>query len=191
MISSLLDWASNQILGLDPEVQSELSDHAGKLIKIELAGADLSFFCQPTHGGVRVFNASKKAPDAVIRGTPISLAILGINQKFGWFDKPSGVEIQGDAELVHELLLLMKKFRIDWEEFIAQALGDRVAQHLGSQCRAAKEYGADVAQKIQMNTVDYIQEEIRLLPPHEEVQDFMADVDELRDRVERLLLLAK
>ncbi len=191
MISSLLDWASNQILGLDPAVQSELSAHAGKLIKIELAAADISFFCQPTHSGVRVFNSSKRSPDAVIRGTPVSLAILGINQKFGWFDKPSGVEIQGDAELVHELLLLMKKFRIDWEEFIAQVVGDRAAQYVGSQCRAAGEYGADAAQKIQSNAVDYIQEELRLLPPHEEVQDFMADVDELRDRVERLMQLAK
>ena len=187
MIGSFLDWASHQILGLDPEVQSELSSYAGKLIKIELISTELSFYCQPTQTGVRVFANSKKKANATIRGTPISLAVMGINQKFGWLDKPAGVEIQGDAELVHELMLLMKKFRIDWEEFIAQALGDRVAQLVGGQCRAFGDYSADVVRRFQTNAVDYLQEELRLLPPHEEVHDFMSDVDELRDRVERLI----
>jgi ubiquinone biosynthesis protein UbiJ len=187
MISGILDWASSQLLGLDPEVQSELSQFAGKIIKIELVGPDLCIFCQPSHAGLQILSSSTASPDAIIRGTPMSLAMMGIHQKFSWVSKPLGVEIQGDAELVHELMLLMKKFRIDWEEMIAQVMGDRVAHQVGSSLRAAKDYGTDVAQRFQSSAVDYIQEEIRLLPPQEEVNDFMSDVDELRDRVERLL----
>ena len=121
----------------------------------------------------------------------MSLAVMGLSQKLDWVAKPRGVEIEGDAELVHELTLLMKKFRIDWEELIAKAVGDRVAQQVGSHFRALGDYGADASQRFQSSAIEYLQEELRLLPPHEEVQDFMADVDELRDRVERLLLLAQ
>lgn len=191
MIGNFLDWASGHILGLDPEVQAELAHFAGKIIQVELVGLELSFYCQPTLTGVQILHSTKLSPDAVIRGTPMSLAVMGLNQKFNWISKPRGVEIQGDAELVHAMTSLMKKFRIDWEELIAQAVGDRVAQQVGSHFRAVGDYGADVAQKFQSSAIDYLQEELRLLPPQEEVQDFMTDVDELRDRVERLLLLAK
>ena len=190
MIGSFLDWASGQILGLDPEVQSELAQFAGKIIQVELIGLGFSFYCQPTLTGLRVFNSTELSPDAVIRGTPMSLAVMGINQKVNWVPKPPDVEIQGDAQLVHELTMLMKKFRIDWEELIAQAMGDRIAQQVGSRFRALGDYGTDVGQRLQSSAVEYLQEELRLLPPQEEVRDFLTDIDELRDRVERLLLLA-
>jgi ubiquinone biosynthesis protein UbiJ len=191
MIASLVDWATGQILGFDPEVQNELASFAGKLIQVELVGVGISFYLQPTLTGLQCFMSSEITPDAVISGTPISLAVMGVSQKFGLAAKPPGVEIRGDAVLVHQLTLLMKKFRVDWEEVIAQVVGDRAAQQVGSKLRMAGHYGADAAQRLQASAIDYIQEEIKLLPPKEEVVDFMADVDELRDRVERLLAVEK
>jgi ubiquinone biosynthesis protein UbiJ len=187
MINTLLDWASNKVLSLDPEVQSELASFAGKMIKVELVGLDLAFYLQPTLTGLQCYSTAEKTPDAVICGTPIALAVLGIQQKWGSTARPQGVEIQGDAELVHQLTLLMKKFRIDWEELIAQAVGDRVAQQVGGTVRSLGAYSAELSERFQTSAVEYIQEELRLLPPHEEVADFMSDVDELRDRVERLM----
>lgn len=191
MISTLFDWASSQILSFDPEVKSELSSFEGKLIKVELTGLNFEFYLQPTLTGLQCYTTAEKNPDAVIIGTPIALAVQALQQKFGWSINPEGVEIQGDAELVHQLTLLMKKFRIDWEEIIAQAMGDRVAQHVGSAVRKINGYTADINERFKSNAADYIQEELRLLPPQEEVNDFMADVDELRDRVERLLAVLK
>lgn len=191
MMNTLFDWASSQILSFDPEVKSELSSFAGKLIKVELTGLNIAFYLQPTLTGLQCYLSSNKNPDAVIIGTPIALAMQTLQQKFAWSMKPEGVEIQGDAELVHQLTLLMKKFRIDWDEIIAQVLGDRVAQHVGSAVRKIGGYGADLNQRFQSNASDYIQEELRLLPPREEIDDFMSDVDELRDRVERLLATMK
>ncbi|MBX9587369.1 MAG: SCP2 sterol-binding domain-containing protein [Gammaproteobacteria bacterium] len=191
MINTLFDWASSQILSLDPEVKSDLSSFAGKLIKVELKGVNVAFYLQPTFTGLQCYLNSEKKPDAVIIGTPIALAMQGLQQKFGWSNNSQGVEIQGDADLVHRLTLLMKKFRIDWEEIIAQAMGDQVAQHVGSAVRKISDYGSDITQRFQSNAADYIQEELRLLPPREEIEDFMSDVDELRDRVERLLATMK
>lgn len=187
MIGTLFDWASSQILAFDPEVQSELKSFAGKIIKVELRSLEVSFYLQPTLTGMQCFASTESVPNAVISGTPIALAIMGVNQKLGLAARPQGVEIHGDAELVHQLTLLMKKFRIDWEELIAQALGDRVAQQVGSNIRAVGEYGADISSRLQKSAVEYLQEELRFLPPQEEVRDFMSDVDELRDRVERLI----
>lgn len=187
MIASLFDWTASQILALDPEVQSELAALAGKLIEVEWVGLDLSLYLQPTMTGLQGSTSSTREPDAVISGTPVALAAMGLSQKWSFIPKPSGVEIRGDAELVHQFTRLMKKFRIDWEELMAKAVGDRVAQQVGSKIRATREYGADVTARLQSNAVLYIQEELRLLPPQEEVADFMCDVDELNNRVERLL----
>ena len=187
MIGNFLAWASDQILALDPEVRAELADFAGKIIKVELSGLDLAFYVQLTPTGLQCLLTTDQAPDAVIRGTPVALALLGLQQRLGWAARPQGVEIQGNVELVHQLTVLMKKFRLDWEELIAQVIGDRAAQTVGGSVRNAGEYGAQAAQRFQDNVVDYLQEELRLLPPHEEVADFMADVDELRDSVERLI----
>lgn len=191
MITSLLDWTANQILALDPEVQSELASLAGKLIEVEWVGLGLSLYLQPKLTGLHCTTSRIREPDAVISGTPVALAAMGLSQKWAFIPKPPGVDIRGDAELVHQFTRLMKKFRIDWEELMAKAVGDRVAQEVGSKMRAATEYGADVTQRLQSNAVLYIQEELRLLPPQEEVADFMCDVDELNNRVERLLVIAE
>jgi len=191
MITALFDWTANQILALDPEVQSELAALAGKLIEVEWVGTDLSLYLQLTLTGLQSTTARTREPDAVISGTPIALAAMSLSQKWNFIPKPDGVEIRGDAELVHQFTRIMKKFRIDWEELIAKALGDRVAQQVGSKVRAATDYGADVTERLQAHAVLYIQEELRLLPPQEEVADFMCDVDELNNRVERLMALAK
>ncbi len=190
MITSLINWTASQVLALDPEVQAELAALAGKIIKVEWVGLDLALYMQPTLTGLQCATSSEREADAIISGTPIALAAMGISQKWTFIPKPSGVSIQGDAELVHQLTSLMKKFRIDWDELIAKALGDRVAQHVGSQFRAATDYGADVSARLQISAVEYLQEELRLLPPQEEVADFMGDVDELRNRVERLMAFA-
>lgn len=186
MIQDAINWVSSQFFALDTEVRDGFADLPDKIMQVELVGLNFNLYVRPSHDGVAITRECDRVPDAIVRGTPIALIKMGIGQRFGGSARSDDIEIIGDAEFVHQINTLMKKFRIDWEEILAQILGDRVAQPVGSCVRTATDTAKRSAQSMQENITEYLQEEIRLLPSREAVNDFMMDVDELRDRVERL-----
>jgi len=186
MIQQAFKWVCSQFFSLDTEVRDEFADLPDKVMQVELVGLDCSFYVRPSRDGLAYSLDSDRAADAIVRGTPIALMKMSIMQRFGGTARTDDIEILGDAEFVHQINTLMKKFRIDWEEFLARAVGDRVAQPVSSWTRAATDSAKQSAQSMQANITEFIQEEIRILPPREEINDFMAEVDEMRNRVERL-----
>lgn len=186
MIQDAFKWVSGSFFSLDTEVRDECASLPDKIMQIELLGLNTSFYVQPRRDGLEISLSCDRTPDAIVRGTPIAIIKMGVVQRFGGQPRSDDIEIVGDAEFVHQINMLMKKFRIDWEELLAQVLGDRVAQPVGSCVRAASATVKQSTQSMQANITEYLQEEISLLPPREAVNDFMTAVDELRDRVERL-----
>ncbi|MDQ2993724.1 MAG: hypothetical protein M3R00_02085 [Pseudomonadota bacterium] len=191
MISEFSQWVSGQFFALDPELRDEFAQLPDKIMQVEFVGFWVSIYLRPTPDGIVFARTVEGAPDAIIRGTPLALMKMGIVQRFGGDARSADIEIQGDAEFVHQMNILMKKFRIDWDEILANIVGDRVAQPVSSWARASVREAGRVAQAMQENLTEYIQEEIQLLPPREAVDDFMADVDAMRDRVERLEALIR
>ncbi|MGB5200150.1 MAG: sterol-binding protein, partial [Sedimenticolaceae bacterium] len=75
---------------------------------------------------------------------------------------------------------------IDWEEQLSRFTGDIAAHEIGRGVRAASREGARMRRSSEQILSEYLTEEARLLPHRFEVEDFIADVDTLRDDAERL-----
>lgn len=190
MIDSLLSMIADQVLRFDPEVHADFTDLDGKVFKIKVTGLGLYCYILPTKTGLKLTTQCRQQADVVIAGTPVALASMGVCTLAGGAKAHDGVTISGDAELAQELNQLLKKYHIDWEELLAKVFGDSVAHCVGSSARNVSGWGKDTACKMQQNFTDYLQEELRLLPTREAVEDFMQDVDQLRDdcaRIEALL----
>ena len=171
--------ALNAYLKLAPDTMAEMSELSGKVIHLQLKSTPFKCYLIPNHDYVTIDANYIGQVDTLIEGSLFS---------FARFD---GLTITGDSLVAQKLAKIFTTHDIDWEEHFSHYVGDIAAHQLASFIHQLKDYGLRTAERIENNISDYIQEEIRVSPPSEEVSDFIQQVDTLRDDAERLFAKAK
>lgn len=177
-----VEQALNRYLRLDPEAAAALGPAADKLIGLELCGLSIRLYLSIAADHVHVEAEPAREPDAWIRGTPLALARSKFRQQ-GMLDD---VEITGDTEAAQALYKALAAVEIDWEELLAKRIGDAPAFQLGELARRFRRWSRRSRDSLRQDVTDYLQEEAHVLPTRYEIEDFVAEVDTLRDDVERL-----
>lgn len=185
-LAAALETALNRYLALDPEAQHQLQPLAGRMIALELRGLGLQLYFLPGVQDIQILQHCEDTPDATIAGTPLALARLALAARPGEGLFSDAVELRGDTEVARDFQALLQSVRIDWEEQLAQLVGDRLAHQTGRALRHGREYAAASAGTLRRDLSEYLIEEARLLPGRPELELFHADVDILRDDAERL-----
>lgn len=93
--------------------------------------------------------------------------------------------LSGDLQVAERYSQLLRLARPDIEDELAKWIGDVPAHALGEAARGAGAWIARAAGALRMNTSEYLQEESRALPARLEAEALYADVERLRDDVER------
>ena len=181
-LEQLLNWAIRK----DPEAFARLDGTHGKIICIELIGLGRRLYLIPDPSGIQLLGDYEGEADCIIRGAPWSLARMGKEQDSSDQLFTGEVEISGDTDLGHRFGRLMNSLEIDWEEELSKLTGDVVAHQVGNLVRGLSEWGRDQLTTSGMNLQEYLQEELRLLPSRVEVEEYLSNVDSLRDDLERL-----
>lgn len=188
---SVLEAAINRYIALDPDALDALQGLESVLIAVECRGLPqtLTFYVKFESQAVRILPQAPRDADARIIGTPLGLLSLGTQDGVDTHGLFKGqIEIHGDVEIGHQVKSFFDNIDIDWEDYLAKLLGDTLAHQVGSGLRALVDWGRETNSAMQQNISEYLQEEVRHLPPREELNDFFDDVDELRMAVERLEL---
>ena len=180
-----LEITLNRYLSLDPETLSRLAGMTGKLIAVELRGMGITLYMAPHSGGIQLLREYDGSADAVISGTPVALARVGIGEERGLLFAGE-VEIRGDVTLGQRFESVLRELDIDWEEQLSRLVGDAAAHQIGNLVRDALQWGAKSMDTLGSDLTEYLQEESRQLPQRDEVNKFLAAVDVLRNDVERL-----
>ena len=177
----------NELIALDPAAMQRLAGWHGRVIAIALRGTGVTFYFVPDQQGrLQLLGSYEGEPDCVIEGSPLDLMrasdpAQGSAQLFA-----GNVRIEGDTELAHRFSEVLGKLDIDWEEQLSRYVGDVAAHELARLAREAKAAGEQGLQRTQRNLAEYLTEEARLLPHPFEVEEWVRDVETLRDDVERL-----
>lgn len=182
-----LQKAINQILLFDETRPERIRALHGKVIKIVIAPLNVHFFIHFADYEIQLLADYEGSVDTTILSSPlglIRLSLLPASKVRSLFNDQ--ITIIGDTELGREVKKLFDEIDIDWEGHLAQFTGDVVAHQLGSFVRRGLAFKNQVSKSMQQNLIEYLQEELRLFPPREEIEDFFADVDELALQVERL-----
>lgn len=185
---SLLETALNQYIRLDPDVKPKLAAFTGKVLAIQFTNIPLKFYLLPSGHGISLMHVFEGEADATLKGSAAAFVRLGLTrsatnkrQLFG-----EDLEILGDTEFGHELQKILDGIDIDWEELLAKIVGDVLAHQIGDVARGVLAWGDEFRDSMHRNMTEYLQEESRLFPPREEIEDFFHDIATLRDDVERL-----
>ena len=182
VIAAGLETALNLGLRLDPGLPSRLAALEGKVIAIEPEGLGLTLYLFPGVSGVRVLDQYDGEPAVRIRGTPLALS----RQWRGRGTSGGDITIEGDAAVGREFQTALARLDIDWEEQLSRLLGDAAAHQVGRFWREFRAWGRNAGDSLRRAGGEYLQRELRVLPPRPAVEQFLSDVDALREDADRL-----
>ncbi len=180
-----LETAFNEALRLDPESLRKLAALQGRVIAVELRGTGLTLYLFPGPDGVVLLGEYAGEPDTVLSGTPLGLARLSLGDASGVLFAGE-VTIRGDVETGQRFKAILDQLDLDWEEPLARLIGDIPAHRLGKLVRGTTDWARQAFETLGRNTAEYLEYEARALATREDVAEFVADVDRLRDDLARL-----
>ena len=188
-----LERALNRVVALDPETRAALTKLDGRRIGVHLQGAELAFDLAVHQGALCVEPPQQADADASVRtrpdlrvtATPFSLLALAVPRE-GDTLPPGKVEIAGNADLARRLEKLAREFAPDMEAAFARTFGDVLGVAIARALREARRWLGTRAQHAGADTADWLRDEARLVVPRGELDDFLDEVDALRERTERL-----
>ncbi|RUR20532.1 hypothetical protein ELY21_00120 [Legionella sp. km535] len=182
-----LQKAINQAMSLDDSMRDKLIALHGKVLEMVVAPLNVRFFIQFIDGEMQLLDQYDGHADTVIHSNPIGLIRLSLlppsKARSLFNDK---IRMSGDIEFGQQVKHLFDEMDIDWEGHLAHFTGDVVAHQIGSFIRRGMEFKNQFSESMRHNVTEFLQEELRILPSRNELEDFYNDVDELSLSVERL-----
>lgn len=179
----LLEPALNKVLALDPATAVRLPALAGKPLKVVLTPLNNSITLKVESDQLRFAGNDE----------PAAITLTGSLQDFLQAAANRGelaagsLQVQGDVGAAQRWQQFFSDLQPDWEEELSKYLGDIAGPQLANLLRAVTTWLKQALSQLQQTSVEYLQEESRLLVAPAELQAFLAEVDRLRDDAERLL----
>lgn len=186
MLGRLLESALNRALDLDADTRGDLRALEGRRVGIELHGVNLALAVAVKDGRLSVGPHWEQPSELNLRASPGSLLAFALRRGDDSPLPPGKVEISGDAELARRVEKLLRGFRPDIEEAFAKTFGDVIGVPLARTLHGAFDWSRDSAKAFVQNSAEYLREESRDLIAPGEMEQFLDDVDRVRDRTERL-----
>jgi ubiquinone biosynthesis protein UbiJ len=183
-----LERAFNRALRLDPDTQLALGKLNGRRIGVHLRGPEIAFDIAVREGALCVeppqSNDSQDKADLRVSATPGSLLAVALSR--GGETLPGKVEIAGDAELGRRVEKLAREFAPDFEAAFASVFGEVIGVAIARAQREATRWLRQGARHAAQDSADWLRDESRLVVPRGELDDFLDEVDAVRERAERL-----
>lgn len=181
-----LQIALNRYLDYDPEVPKQLLAMQGKVVELHFRSLELSLYILINATDLDICDDYDGPVDTTISGSPVALAMMGLQSSSVSSLFSGEVTIVGDTELGSRFQALLDNVEVDWEEPLSQLSGDVIAQQVGGLLRGVAGWLEESTNTNALNVSEYLREEQAMLPSKFEEERFKREVDELRLAVDRL-----
>lgn len=186
-MDALLATLLNRLLADQPEARARLEHHAGKRLRLTLPllRVDLSVDVEGRLRAAEPAEADEggegRAPfDCEIALPPHVLAQLPL---LGG-EALNGARIRGDGVLAGDLSALLRQ--LDWALVLAPYVGPTLAARADQALRGLDRWRGQAGEAVARSVAEYLVHEAGVLAEGEAVRGFVAEVDELREGVDRL-----
>ena len=180
MLSRSFSAFANHLLAPAQWARASLAEHAGKIAVFELAPVRVALAVQPD--GSVLPAGPDASPAVVIRLThATALQILSEGEQ-AW----RKADITGDTAFASVISRVAANLRWDVEEDLSRIFGDIAAHRMTSTGRSVAAWPGQAAANMAESIAEYLTEEKHLLVTQLRAAEYMREVDEVRDAVERL-----
>ena len=170
----------NHILRATPRAMTRLQRFSGKTMAFKSGLFDLRLAVLAS-GEVDV--ASKESiPDVTVTAPPSLLPRLAAREEAAF----KQAVFEGDAEFAAEIAFLARNLEWDAEEDLSKVVGDIAAHRIVSTAKSLRAWRKDATARLGENLREYLTEERPALVPRRDMQEFLHEVDAVRDDVARL-----
>lgn len=157
----------------------------GVVVAVRVRGTALAAWFLIDGGQLALATDHDGEPDVLISGSVLTLARMSGDAGLEAL-RDGSLELTGDPHTAERFQRLITLVRPDVEEELSGVIGDTAAHRLGEIARGVAAWGREARATMGANIREYLQEESRDVPSRYEVERFAAEVDKLRDDVDRL-----
>ena len=161
------------------------SELVGTVVAVRVSKSDVTAWFVVRDDRLDVTTETQEDPDVTISGSLLTLARMATDGNMQAL-RAGSLEMTGDAILAEKFQQLLEFAKPDLEEELSGVVGDAAAHRIGEFARGVSKWGTEARATMGDNIREYLQEESRDLPTRYEMDRFTANVDVLRDDVERL-----
>lgn len=182
----VMESAINGLLALDEQARDNAKSLSGKTLQVILSDLGVTFYIGVTHQQDLQILSYAEQPDVVIRATSINLAKMSTMDDANRMVLNQDVTISGDVGTVSQVQAFFASVHIDWEEHLSRLTGDMIANKIGSSLRAGVAWLRGSAKSLAEDASEYARYEAQYLLDKQEGEDFVEQVNQLRNDVDRL-----
>ena len=186
LICAGLEVALNRYLQLEPAALDDCAALARHSVGLLVDGFGWSLFIEFDARGVRVIGERPQPASVTLAGAPPAFAGLAVKLASGDSSLPPGLRVDGDADVLQAFRRLLGRVGFDIEEWIAPLIGGAAAHRAAQGLKALLGWGRDSSRTLAQNTAEYLVEETRDLARGIDVEEWMDQVDRLRERSDRI-----
>ncbi len=165
----------NHLLQSQPWSQERLQRHAGKTLRLNLP--PLLLLVSIETDGMIAAAPEDSEPDATLGVSPLALLHM-------LSSRPTPQELvhtAGDATLAVDFGNILQNLRWDAEEDLSKVFGDVLGHRMASTGASLLAHTRQAAENLAANLVEYWTEEKPLLAKRLDIEDFVRQVDAVRD----------
>ena len=158
---------------------------AGTVVAIRVRNTALTTWFIVKDDHLEVTTETDLEPDVSISGSLLTLAQMAGESDVAAIQS-GALEFTGDPALADDFRRLLTFAKPDIEEELSGIVGDVAAHRIGEIARGLSNWSREARSTMGDNIREYLQEESRDVPSRYEVERFTANVNALRDDVDRL-----
>lgn len=180
LIATVACRAANHMLKPANWARERLAAHAGKAVRFEVPPVRMCM----TVGADGLVSAVDDATEAAttIRFQAGALLTTMADRQQAW----RNAVIEGDLEFASAISQVAANLDWDVEEDLSRMFGDIAAHRMAEAGRTAAAWPRQAGERIAANVSEYLTEEAHVLVTPLQAAEFVREVDELRDAVERI-----
>ncbi len=180
----------NGLISSDAHVQAKLNAFANKAIQINTSSPSLNMRVTIETRQLRftaIDSEQFELPvDATIEGPASKLFEQLMDSSSRQALVSQDLAIEGDLQLVQDMLAAIRSLDIDWQDYLSPVIGDVLTQQLGQSLNESRTWLSDSERRVRASLDDYLKEEARLFPQQIQISNFEDDLDALKLRVDRV-----
>lgn len=156
----------------------------GRCFAVAVKGGDLRIVIESSGDELLLEQSSDRSCDAELCAGVFDLVRLARSASLSDLNS-AGATLKGDMNIAEAFAELMRLAMPEPEAMLAERLGDVPAHALGDATRRLSDWTRRAGRTFEHSMAEYLQEENPILVPPALARHFLAEVDRLRDAVER------
>jgi len=161
--------------------EKEFSSLRKKKIAIILRNTSTIIYINILDDAIILSEGIELEPDLTLEGSPIAF--------LNYFSNMSGdhyITISGDASLAESFSNIVKKINIDWEQIVSEYTNDDLAFYSSRFLSLFKNKVKEIEGSFVRNMKEYIRDETDIIPSKNSINNYIKEVDDLRNKIEVL-----